>query len=255
MCDVRKVLATTSLLLIVVAPCFGQGLVTDRPSVTASAVTVPRGLIQLEAGATLSSEDQVVGDDLSTLTAGEALVRWGFANRLEARVTIPNFTRVSSGGDATDGFDDVSLGAKYQFGPLDKEHTFDLALIGAVSIPSGSDAFTADAVVPVAVLAASKALGGAYSIGGQVSSSLPDNGDGRSFEWSAAVIGSASVGIVAPFVELAIDIPDSGTAPITAHVGVTAPLSDRFQIDAHGGFGLSETAPDWFFGAGLAAGL
>jgi hypothetical protein len=174
---------------------------------------------------------------------------------LEARVTVPSFNRVSGPGDAIDGFDDVGIGAKYQIGPIDQASTFDLALVGTVFIPTGTDDFTSDAVVPEAILATSKALGESFSIGGQIAASLPEGSDGRSFTWGAAIIGSASVGAVAPFVELAIDVPESGTAPIIGHAGLAAPLSERFQIDAHGGFGISETAPDFFFGAGLAIGL
>jgi len=241
-------------------PAYGQGLITDRPDFTESGVVVPLGSVQIEAGATVETESSDGSPDVTSLTLGEALIRWGFAPRFEARVELPDHNRISfeddgSGASPITGTDDLGVGFKYQFGPLGDAGDIDLGFIGKVSIPTGSEEFKSDEVEPEVILAASKDLGDGVGIASQLSAGLPSSDGGRSFEWGATIVSSASFGPVGVFAEFRIDIPEEGTAPTMMHAGLLYPVSDKLQFDVHGGFGLSSTAPDTFFGAGFSVGV
>ncbi|MFV1981814.1 MAG: transporter, partial [Rhodothermia bacterium] len=123
-----------------------QGIATDRPGFTASAIVVPRGAFQLESGVTLVSSSETGGGSVDQLILGEALIRFGLLERLEVRAELPNYNSLSFGDEldipSVNGFGDSGLGVKYQIGPIDDRASFDLAVLGMISVPTGSEAFT-----------------------------------------------------------------------------------------------------------------
>ena len=240
------------VLLASASATVGQGLITDRPDFTESGVVVPTGTIQLEAGATLERFSSSGNAEIDRATFGEALIRWWVLKRLELRFESPNYNRISSGSTTTTGFDDIRIGVKYQIGPFGEAGDFDLGVIGKFSIPTGDDDIGNNSVVPEFILSASKLLGQDISLGGQVFASLPAGDDGRSFDWGATLVGAATVGPVGVFVEFFVEIPEEGTAPMMAHAGILLPVSLKFQLDIHGGMGLSDTAPNYFVGGGFS---
>lgn len=233
-------------LVATVSVVSGQGLVTDRPDFTESGVTVPVGILQFEGGATYSS----LTGDLSEIVVGEALLRWGVFERVEARIGAPSFVSVSN-GDTQSGLSDGSLGAKVQLGPVGSG--WDLAIIGEVSMPIGDEEFSSDALDPSFILTAGRDFSETVSLGVQVAAAWPTQGDDREFEWGGTIVlGSALSSQTGAFIELAVTVPESGTAPLVGHTGLTYSVSDTFQLDIHGGVGLTDTAPDVFGGVGLA---
>jgi len=244
----RKMFAAT-LLMCGGAACStvtGQGMVTDRPDFTESAVTVPAGYLQFEGGATYSS----LGGDLSEVVVGEALLRWGVLDRVEIRIGGPSYMSVSNGGTHS-GFGDGSLGAKMQLGPLGSG--WDVATIATASVPVGDDEFSSGEVDPSLIMTAGRALNETLSLGGQIVASWPTQGDDREFEWGGTLVLGSEIGLkMGAFIEVAVTVPESGTAPIVGHAGLIYGLSDSFQLDAHAGIGLSDTAPDLFIGVGVA---
>ena len=250
----RKHLALVVLVCIsgaVPSSINAQNLITDRPDFTESAVVVNRGVIQLEAGATISS---IPGpNDIDVLVVGEPLFRWGVADRLEARFQLPSYVRRSN-HRTVDGISDPLVGVKYQIGPVGS--ATDLAAIGMVSIPAGSEEFTNDTVVPDVIFIASQQMSPEVSLGGQIIASLPEVDGERSFEFGATLVGATTMNNgLSLFVEFAVDVPEEGTAPILVHGGVAYPISPTLQVDFHGGFGLSESAPDGFMGLGFATAM
>ena len=224
----------------------GQGMVTDRPDFTESGVTVPVGALQFEGGATYSS----LGGDFSEFVAGEALLRWGVRDRVEVRIGAPSYVSLSN-GETHSGFGDGSIGAKLQLGPVGDG--WDLATIATVSMPIGDDEFSSGELDPSLILTTGRPLGETVGIGGQVTAAWPTEGDDREFEWGGTLVLASDLSPkMGAFLELAITVPESGTAPIVGHTGVVYGVSNTFQIDLHVGIGLSDTAPDAFVGVGLA---
>ncbi len=222
-------------------------LITDRPDFTESGVVVPPGSIQLEAGFTFEEGP----DSGSFFTGPEALIRWGISETLELRLGAPNFERIAN-GESQSGLGDASLGAKWQLGPVG---AWDLAGILTTSVPTGADEFTSNAWDPQLILAAGRDLNERWSLGAQVSVESASAGDERETIGGATlVLGTAlgETGRTGTFLEIAAILPESGTSPLVLHHGYTYLLEENLQLDLHGGFGLSETAPDMFVGAGVS---
>ena len=54
------------------------------------------------------------------------------------------------------------------------------------------------------------------------------------------------------FLEVAVEVPEEGDAPVVVHGGTTFLITPRAQFDVHVGVGVSDTAPDYFAGAGFS---
>lgn len=228
---------------------WAQGIITDRPDFTESAVTVPVGVLQIEAGGTFTS----LSGELSETVIGEALLRWGIRPRVEIRVGPPSFASISN-GDTHSGLTDGSIGAKVQLGPFGDG--WDVAAIGTLSMPIGDDEFSSGEVDPAFIFTGGRAINESVGIGGQVMASWPTVGDDREFEWGGTVVVSSSIGPkTGAFLELAATVPESGTAPVVGHTGIVYGVSETFQLDFHAGVGITDTAPDAFIGIGLAGQL
>lgn len=221
-------------------------LVTDRPDFTESAVVVPLGHIQVESGLTWKNGD----DGTDVISGPEILVRWTVVRRFELRFGLPDFVDVADSGGPS-GFGDGSVGAKVQFGPA--ASGWDLAAIATLSLPTGEDELTSDAVDPEFILVASRDLNKSLSVGVQFTAAGPTNNDDRDFEWGGTLVFGKSINQRwGGFAELAAIVPESGTAPILAHHGYTYQPRSNLQIDVHGGIGLSSSAPDFFVGGGFS---
>lgn len=192
---------------------------------------------------------------LRELTGPEILVRWAFAPRFELRIGVPNYvvTELSGGTilNLKSGTGDSSIGAKLQFGPTAGE--WDIAAIATISLPTGEGRYTSDAVDPEIILAFARELGGGWSMGTQVSAGFPTSGGERSFIFGGTYVVSTAISAKwSTFYEIAFTVPEEDTAPVMLHTGYAYLISSTLQFDIHGGTGLTNTAPNFFLGAGLS---
>lgn len=218
-------------------------LITDRPDFTESPVVVPQGSIQVELGGTAETSNS-----FTTLALGETLVRYGIIGSLELRLGAPS--RISGDVD-TEGWNDASIGLKWELGTI--ADTWEIGLIGTLSLPTGSDDFTSDAVDPSFIFAVGGPLTEKVSLGTQVQGGYGTFGDERLFDWGGTVVlGIPLTQKIGGFAELAFTIPEEGSAQTVVHGGLTLAVGRLGQIDIHGGVGVTEAAPDSFFGAGFS---
>jgi hypothetical protein len=223
-----------------------EDIITDRPDFTESAVVVPRGHIQIESGLTWVDD---VGH-VTVFTVPEMLIRWTLVERLELRFVVPNFISTRNGSTES-GFGDSFVGTKVQFGPV---ADWDLAGIVTLSLPTGREPFTRDQVDPGIVVTAGRDLGDTWSFGSQLSADWISLTDDRSFFWGGtAVLGKSLGGLWTTFVEMSFTVPERETTLVSIHAGATYLLKPNLQLDAHGGFGVTDAAPDYFLGAGISA--
>jgi hypothetical protein len=228
-------------------PAAEPELLTDRPDFTESSVVVPRGRLQLESGFTW--EDGSAGDTAFDLP--ELLMRWGIARRTEVRLGLPNYFRTRGGSQRTDGFGDTYAGFKYQLGPT--RGGLDLAIIPAVSVPTGASGLTSDAVDPEVKLTWARELAKPWSISGMFAFFWPTEEDRRNFTWMPTVSLARSLGGPwGTFLEYAGEFPSRGGKRHILHHGYTYTVTSVSQADLHLGFGLSRAAPDFFIGGGYA---
>ena len=156
-------------------------LITDRPDFTESARTVPKGLTQIEAGATFERS----GHD-KTATIGETLIRIGAGNSAEIRVGVPSYIDLR-GGAKSDGFDSAFLGAKFV---LVKRENFLISVLLGSTLPTGSRRIAPRDYNVEAVLASETALSDKVGLAFNLGYGRPNEGNGRFSQF----FGSASFG-------------------------------------------------------------
>jgi outer membrane putative beta-barrel porin/alpha-amylase len=257
-----KCVHSTAMAVLVVAagsPVYGEEaeLLTDRPDFTETSFVVRPGRVQIEGGLTVQWEPRSWRQDsLATLritrygttsTLPEALMRVGLLPRLELRLGFPDLVRVpdlEGGNQIQQG--DSYLGAKIQLGP--DGAPFGFAVIPAVSLPTGGDLVTSDSVDPEIVLTWSRDLGEVWSLGGIVGHARSDDGATTFPTVSLARSLGERTGT---FLEWAAELVDGEDSHLIHH-GYTFALGPNAQLDLHGGGGLTDSAPDFFIGAGFA---
>jgi hypothetical protein len=226
-------------------PASEAEIVTDRPDVTESSIVVPKGSLQIENGTTWTSNHGSQTFDLS-----ESLIRFGIAPRTEFRIVAPNYLGGISGPDAT-GFGDIALGMKEQLGPL--RGGFDLAVILALSLPTGASRVSSRGYDPFIKFPWSKELKGGWSMGGMQSLFSNTEGSKRNGVWESTFYIEREIKRNwDAFTEYAGDFAQKGGPKEIAHFGAAYRPDPRQQVDFHFGFGVSRSAPAHFFAVGYS---
>ncbi len=244
-----RIAMVTLLALLATLPVAAQvapptaPLVTDRPDYTESPLAVPAGMLQLEGGLSYATTSA-----FNTLAAGELLVRYGLMDRLEVRLGVPSFLSMDDPGD-TNGFSDASVGVKYQLGPT--LSGWDVAVIGALSLPTGDAAFSSDRLDPSALVTAGRAVNERVSMSGQIRGAIVGPGNDSILESSLSTGFGLSSGLNG-FVEALARFQDGIDTGLQLNLGVTSLIRPAFQLDVYTGFGLTDTMPDFLIGAGFA---
>lgn len=238
----------------------GAALVTDRPDATESAVTVPRGSLQMEFG-TLWLLDRSQDSRVSALETPGALVRLGLRDAFEFRVAWSGWAETVVHGDArrvrTTGLADPELGAKWHV--LERGGT-NAALIGHLTLPVGDEVVGGRAVDPSLVLSVAHDFGSGVGFGwnagySAVTVERQEGGTRKLGRWTYS--GSLAIELAArwgSFVEVFGDVAGSDPGP-TAHLvqaGVTWRPVPLLQVDVAAGGGLNAAAPDRLITVGLS---
>ncbi|MFQ5491236.1 MAG: transporter [Phycisphaerae bacterium] len=257
-------------------PCtnfFGLGaepidepLVTDRPDFTESTQAVPFGRFQLEAGYTLTYDRQD-DDRLRNHTFPEVLLRVGISPDVELRfgwsgysLTQLNFQERTDAGRSVGreqwetGANDVDLGLKIKL--CDQQDARPaLAMLGALTLPTGSANVSPGDVEPALGLLWAYDLNDTFALAGQVILALPTDRGDRFFQTASSLsLGISLTDRLGCYVEYFGFYPnteDSGAAQ-TFNGGFTYLIDNNFQVDIRAGMGLDEEADDFFTGLGFA---
>jgi len=235
-------------------------MATDRPDQTESAVLVPRGLFQLEAGGMHVFDRDGGAPAMRVSTLGGALLRVGITDPVELRVGFAGWQRASAdGAGARSGLGDLSVGTKVRvargagLSPA-------VAVVGGIVIPAGDRAFRADGVDPSLRVTVAHDLGGGFGLGynaGAFWTTVPDATGGETLETSllyTVALGRQLLPALAAFVEAfgVHGLADGAGSWAALDGGVTVPVLINLQFDLSAGVGLSEGASDWFVSAGFA---
>lgn len=242
----RRLLA--AWLALALAPgrdAAAQALVTDRPDFTESAVTVPAGRVQLEAGGTWLEES-----GRRTLSLGELLLRAALGRRIEARIglapewrTGPEPTGVASGGSV--GFKLAVL----EPSPTPSARPA-VALIGQLGTSWDSEP-GGGGVESEAKLCLAWPLADGWGLSSNLNVGAPSRGD---LEGSGSVslgfpLASEVGGYLEFFAFTALEDPVEAERFVNG--GVTLALGVDAQLDARLGRALHREG-EWFAGAGLS---
>ncbi|MBL0940804.1 MAG: transporter [Gemmatimonadaceae bacterium] len=231
-----------------------EPIVTDRPDFTESAVTVPQGMIQIEAGQTLTQEDRQ-----QSVTFGETLVRVGLSKRFELRLTPASIALAQDGNALRLGREDAGVGMKVAFldaGVGSRRWIPAVALIVDASVPTGATMFRSEHVLPGAKGLLAWDLTDRVAFSSNLNWALSeDPAIGTHNEWS--VSGSVGVGLSdrwGAYTEYYGFGENAQGWQRRDYVngGVTFQPIPSLQFDARVGVGPSISRRDYFVGLGLS---
>ena len=228
-------------------------LATDRPDQTESSALVPPGSIQVEIGV-LTERTQVRENGLDlqqTVNAyPDVLVRYGLLPAMELRV-VAGYQQFSFAGESISGAGPLSIGTKLAICSEEGLRP-EVAFIGHITLPwLGREEFRTSFIAPQFRFAASHTLSDIFSIG----YNLGMEWDGESALATGiytAVLGIAISDEIGAFAEVFGGVPEMGESIHSIDGGFTYALLPNVQLDASAGFGLTETSPEYFVGAGLS---
>lgn len=227
-------------------------MITDRPDFTESVAVIAPGRIQLESGYTFTR-----AGNMEEHALGELLLRLPLSRRAEARLGANSHVWQRALDDRAHGMEDASLGFKLRLTSPSPQPRLrpDVALLGAISLPTGSDGIGADAWQPASTIALAWTLSDQAGLASNFGYTYAADEDGRFHEVSASLaFGYAITERTGSFVEVFGFAPSGADREATAFFdgGFTYLLSDDFQVDMRGGIGLARFRPDYFLGVGLA---
>jgi len=238
------------LLAYAIAPAaWADAPAFDRPGMGFAPAVLPAGSFDWEQGLPDIERDSDGGVRSTTLSA-DTLFRFGLASTLELQLAGSPFNRTTVRGAGlrahATGAGDTAIALKWA--PALDSKTNALALLGAVSFDTGSDAFTNGTTVASFGMAASHDLGGNRSLGFYAN---VDHGGGLSTWTASASLGFPVHGDLGGYVEFA-RIAGGGSSSSLAGTGLAWTLHDRVQLDASVDVGLTRHSPDWLAGVGVS---
>jgi hypothetical protein len=237
-----------------------EPMVTDRPDFTESSVTVGYGVAQLETGYTYTYDS--AGDDVvRSHSFPESLLRLGmFAEWFEWRIDWNYGVEDSDIGGVEDrisGSEDLGLGMKIALTPQEQILP-ETAIILQMTVPSGSEEFTADEVLPGFNylygwdINEEWSTGGSTAINNQTDDETTDSFVEFAQSWTVGHPWSDDVG---SYAEWFVIVPASADTNRTEHYfngGFTYLFTNDLQWDIRAGVGLNDAADDFFAGSGLS---
>ncbi len=224
-------------------------LVTDRPDMTESAVSVAPGIWQIESGFHFEV-DEMNGEKNFSRNLNSTLIRYGIVPGLELRLGV-GYSSFSEPGSTVEGFEPLSFGFKAelfsQSGARPKTAILNVVVPGS----TGSSHFRSDSWSGTVLSAMSWELGEGLGLGANLGVAFEGQGAGALFPYSSS-LGVSLGENLGGFVELfGLLSEDSGPAH-SGKIGLVYLLTPDFQVDAYVSKGLNDRAPDWFAGFGVS---
>ncbi len=227
-----------------------EPLITDRPDFTESPAVVARGRIQLEAGETFGRED-----GSHYLSLGEALFRVGLNQRLELRVAANSYGLIREQDVIGTGFEDASLGVKFAITDAARGWRPQMAVIGAVSLPTGTRAMSSQRTLPevkfISAWELSDRVGFATNLNWARASRDGLQHNEYSASGSVAYALTERLGLYAEAFAFRERMQQLVKRDYV-NGGVTVLLTNDLQLDIRAGRGPSPSRGDFFTGLGLS---
>jgi hypothetical protein len=233
-----------------------EPIVTDRPDITESAVTVPLQTLQIETGFTFQhnlESNNGFNTEINSYSLAGTLLRYGIFSVVELRAgTELLLNRIESNGQTENinGISGLLIGAKIQL-IRDNADLPDAALFIHFNLPVGSEDLKPDKAEPEIILAASHSIGDPFSL------SYNFGGTWESAEEIIHYFYSASLGIglsgrTGMYAEIFGDVSSARSVSYNLDGGFTYLLFENLQADIAAGFELDKPGDNWFVGTGLS---
>jgi hypothetical protein len=240
-----------------------EPIATDRPGLSFSPITVPRGVFQIEVGLTQVERVETEDADVQTFRVPVVALRFGATDRFELRAAanLYNHTQIDTHlGDVGEidesGGGDLELGLKVHFVESGSSNRPNVSLIGSTLLPVGDHAFTIH----------EGRLG--FALNGVTGWSLEQVGITivTGVAWTPVgeddhvtngnfvfLVGRSLSDKTSGYVETGwFPREDADGAPVLVGGGIAYLPTPVLQIDAFVDAGVTDEATDWTFGVGVS---
>ena len=219
---------------------------TDRPDQTEAASLVPKGMFQMETGA----EFHQVSDHVTSFLAPTILCKYGVNENFELRL-ITEIQGDNVYGEKTSGLNPVLVGLKIRLAD-EKGIIPKTAFIGHLLLP---DAASTDYKVAHPAtefrLAMENNITDKFYIGYNVGAEWDGDSPDATFVYTLTT-GVEVTKKLRIFGEVYGFAPEGETGDLEFDAGGVFLITNNVAIDASGGFGITENAPDYFLSAGFS---
>jgi len=222
-------------------------ILTTRPSFTDAWLSVPKGSVQVETGATNTD----LGHDQSNWVLPETLVKVGITEHADVRVTLPNLTALQQPGDDSALLGDTSVGLTLH---RRLPAQVDLAIIPILNLPTGANSLSSNALDPQLRVVVSKPVNAKLVLASQLDTRW-NTGANASTDWvfNPTLIGYYTFSPKwSSFLEYGGFFPTTGVTTHYLQGGVLYLITPRQQLDVRVATGLNQAASDFLIGFGYS---
>ena len=196
-----RVMSSSLIVAVAVLAHAQDRISTDRPDFTGASTTVGVGKWQIETGLSY-----IVAPGVFGFRAPEALLRFGAGTGWEARIGLPNWSRVSVPGAAETGLSDATLGAKFALASCG---AWTQAVIVETTVPTATSDFGSDRWEPAVRYTVSRPIDDRWSVGSMLSASTRRDSHATVVDGAfTLVFGRALRSDLSTFVEYAGSFPN-----------------------------------------------
>jgi hypothetical protein len=227
-------------------------LSADRPDITESPYSVDRGHFQVECDLARYTRE---GDD-GEWSLGQLNLKYGVLDQVDVQLVVQSVAGAPTEEGHDFGFGDTVLRVKINLFGNDSGPAA-LALMPWIGAPTGaargSEAVEGGLIVPFGFELPLDLSGGLMVAGGAINDELDD--DYHLEILTTQTVSRQVAGGLGVFLEAAqvySTEPDVGYVALFDG-GPSYLVTEYFQLDAGGGFGVTDEAPDWFTFAGGSA--
>ncbi len=257
-CDMKKIILLFLLSAFTLqswAQTMTVPIQTDRPDQTESPSTVPAGHWQVELGGYFQS-DKVGNINADVISTPNILTKYGISDNFEFRL----ITELSSQGfrndgavDYTTGLTPVIVGMKVNILKENRKKFIPkLSLIGHLGLAgAASEKFQTKNMFPQFRFLMQHTLTDKTALSYNIGAELYGNSPELTGIYTLALARDLGNGFGA-FAELYGYFPEHSDWDHRFDAGVTYLVNRNIQLDASGGFGITENAPDYFISAGVS---
>lgn len=230
---------------------------TDRPDTTESPFTLEPGRAQLEMSFATHERDDEDGIRTTAWEAAPFNVRLGVTPAVEVGFFFTPYQRISErveGGPEVkrDGVGDLTLRTKWNLRGNDQPD-FGVGLMLDVTLPTAPRSFGRRKAEAALTVPTAFELGAGWSGGAMTSlqAARTETGARRPLWLNTLAVGRDLVGELGGFVELA-SFSGHGAHVLTFNCGLTHAVNPDLQLDAGVNIGVSRSAPDTLWFAGMS---
>lgn len=221
-------------LSVTAAHAVGPAFVPGRPGATESAVSVPKGALQLETEIASVTHNDGADDAWSV---GATAFRYGVAHGADVELIVQPY--LDDGADQ--GFGDVTLRARRTFAGQDGGTSF--GVIGYVTLPTATDGLGAEDVEGGLIAAGAVDLSERFNLAWTAGVAAVSNGDDYDTATSGALtLGMGLTDAWGAYVEVGAEHQDETGA--FAGAGLTWLVAETTQLDIGFDAGLNDDADD-----------